>query len=216
MNYRAERASLENFHIKKLIFLSIFCWYFRNVSTIMTYLPGHMYRQFFKCTDKTPKRHYGGGGQWGNCPPPPPPPPASLWDGDIHKVLGVYFFCRVNNFLIPFISRHTTGRMSQNAVVEWKFFLDIRSAFYLHLSALQIFGPILVAGPNVFVMLKTFEVRAKLIERHEVYSNCILNVARRNSINILIVAGRTETASYFKSWNVPSSFFPTTFELHQS
>ena len=40
------------------------------------------------------------------------------------------------------------------------------------LTAFQIFGPILVAGPNVFIMLKTFEVHSKWknIERH---SKCI-------------------------------------------
>ena len=35
----------------------------------MTYLSAHMYRQISKCTDKTPKKHYGGGG--GELPPPP-------------------------------------------------------------------------------------------------------------------------------------------------
>ena len=62
---------------------------------------------------------------------------------------------------------------------EWKFFLHFW-IFEMHsknsdciLSAFQVFGPILVAGPNVFVMLKTFEVHSKLknIERH---SNCTL------------------------------------------
>ena len=71
--------------------------------------------------------------------------------------------------------------MSPNAVIEWKFSLH-SWIFEVHsknsdriLSALQIFGPILVAGPNVFVMLKTFEVRSKLksIERH---SKCILRL----------------------------------------
>ena len=33
----------------------------------MTYLSAYMYRQISKCTDKTPKKHYGGGG----APPPP-------------------------------------------------------------------------------------------------------------------------------------------------
>ena len=33
-----------------------------------------MYRQIFKCTDKTPKKHYGGGAV---APPAPPPPPPS-------------------------------------------------------------------------------------------------------------------------------------------
>ena len=35
----------------------------------MTYLSDNMYRQISKCTDKTPKKHYGG-----HCPLPPPPP----------------------------------------------------------------------------------------------------------------------------------------------
>ena len=36
-----------------------------------------MYRQIFKCTDKTPKNHYWGGGG-GQLPPPPAPPLATL------------------------------------------------------------------------------------------------------------------------------------------
>ena len=40
----------------------------------MTYLSAYMYRQISKCTDKTPKKHYGGGGGGeGNSPPPPAP-----------------------------------------------------------------------------------------------------------------------------------------------
>ena len=62
---------------------------------------------------------------------------------------------------------------------EWKFFV-YSWIFEVHsktsdciLSAFQIFGPILVAGPNVLLMLKTFEVHSKWrnIERH---SKCIL------------------------------------------
>ena len=62
---------------------------------------------------------------------------------------------------------------------EWKFFVH-SWIFEVHsknsdciLSAFQIFGPILVTGPNVLLMLKTFEVHAKWrnIERH---SKCIL------------------------------------------
>ena len=48
------------------------------LSVQMTCLSGYMYRQISKCTDKTPKMHYGG-----NCPPPPPPPPGYASDIDI-------------------------------------------------------------------------------------------------------------------------------------
>ena len=70
---------------------------------------------------------------------------------------------------------HTRGGMPS----EWKFVLH-SWIFEVHsknsdciLNAFQIFGPILVAGPNVFIMLKTFEVHSKWknIERH---SKCIL------------------------------------------
>ena len=63
--------------------------------------------------------------------------------------------------------------------LEWKFFV-YSWIFEVHskhsdciLSAFQTFGPILVAGPNVLLMLKTFEVHSKWrnIERH---SKCVL------------------------------------------
>ena len=59
-----------HFHIKKLLFLSIFCWYFRNFVDTNDILVGshvptdfQMYRQISKYTDKTQKKHYWGGGQ---------------------------------------------------------------------------------------------------------------------------------------------------------
>ena len=64
---------------------------------------------------------------------------------------------------------------------DWKFVVH-SWIFEVHsknsdciLSTFQIFGPILVTSPNVFIMLKTFEVHSKWknIERH---SNCILNI----------------------------------------
>ena len=70
------RASLENFshfHILKLLFLSIFCWYFRyfvarNDMLVGSHVPTkfQMYRQ--------KKALLGGEGS--SCPPAPPPP---LW-----------------------------------------------------------------------------------------------------------------------------------------
>ena len=62
---------------------------------------------------------------------------------------------------------------------EWKFFLhswvcEVHSKNSdCILSAFHIFGPILVAGPNVVIMLKTLKVHStwKNIERH---SKCIL------------------------------------------
>jgi len=73
---------------------------------------------------------------------------------------------------------HTRGRMSRNAVGMkiLCIFLDIRSCSKTSdciLSAFQIFESILEAGPNVLLMLKTFEVHSKWrnIERH---SKCII------------------------------------------
>ena len=61
------------FYILKLLFLSIFCRYIRYFVGTNDMLVGlYMYRQIFKCTDKTPKKHYWGGGQLPPCPPPPP------------------------------------------------------------------------------------------------------------------------------------------------
>ena len=67
------------FYILKLLFLSIFCRYIRYFVGTNDMLVGlYMYRQIskctdkiFKCTDKTPKKHYWGG----SCPPPTPCPP---------------------------------------------------------------------------------------------------------------------------------------------
>ena len=65
-------------HSYKLLFLSIFCRYIRYFVGTHDMLVGlhvptnvQMYRNISKCTDKTPKKHYGGGG--GELPPPPPP-----------------------------------------------------------------------------------------------------------------------------------------------
>ena len=61
---RVERASLENFriiYILNLLFLSIFCWYFR-------YFVGLQVPTISKCTNhanKTPKKQPGGGGGGG-------------------------------------------------------------------------------------------------------------------------------------------------------
>ena len=71
--------------------------------------------------------------------------------------------------------RHTRGRMSPNAVgmkIPGYSKCILKKSDCI-LSAFQIFGPILVIGPNVFIMLNTFEVHSKWqnIERH---SNCTL------------------------------------------
>ena len=68
--YICERASkFSHIHISKtaisfniLLVLQILCWY-------KWHLSGYIYRQISKCTEKTPKKHYGGGG--GNYPLPP-------------------------------------------------------------------------------------------------------------------------------------------------
>ena len=62
------RASLENFCIftfKNCYFFQYFVGTLGTLSVQTTYLSAYMYRQISKCTDKTPKTHYGGGG-----PPP--------------------------------------------------------------------------------------------------------------------------------------------------
>ena len=76
-----EQASLGNFCIftlKKLLFLSIFCWYFRNfvgTNDIHVLVGLHVYRQISKCANKSPKKHYGGGGQL-------PPAPSGYASGE--------------------------------------------------------------------------------------------------------------------------------------
>ena len=60
----SELRKILYFHILKLLFLSIFCWYF----SYFTYLSAYMYRQISKCTDKTPEKYYWGAGKF---PPPP-------------------------------------------------------------------------------------------------------------------------------------------------
>ena len=67
----SELRKFSHFYILKLLFLSIVCWYFRYFVGTNDMLSAYMYRQISKCTDKTPKKHYGGGGG-GNCPPAPP------------------------------------------------------------------------------------------------------------------------------------------------
>ena len=63
-----------NFHILKLLFSQYFVGTSATLSVQMTFLSANMYRQISKCTDKTPKKHYGGGGGGGNCPLCSPPP----------------------------------------------------------------------------------------------------------------------------------------------
>ena len=104
---------------------------------------------------------------------------------------------------------------------EWKFVVH-SWIFQVHsqnsdciLSAFQIFGPILVTGPNVFIMLKTFEVHSKRknIERH---SNCTLTAFwiflrdvtafQKHSKHYDRLRRRIETASHFKPCqNVPNA-----------
>ena len=77
----SELRKFWHFYILKLLFLSIFCRYIRYFVGTNDMLVGlYMYRQISKCTDKSPKRHYGGGGGaiaplppsgYANAPPPP-------------------------------------------------------------------------------------------------------------------------------------------------
>ena len=72
---RAERAKkFSHFHIEKLLFLSIFCWYVRNfVGTNDRVVGLHVPTDFQMYQQNSEKALLGGGG---NCPCPPPPP---LW-----------------------------------------------------------------------------------------------------------------------------------------
>ena len=59
-----ELREISDFHILKLLFLSIFCWYTSDTLSVQkTSLSAYIYQQISKCTDKT-------------APPPPPPPPS--------------------------------------------------------------------------------------------------------------------------------------------
>ena len=70
---RSERAyKMLAFYILKLLFISIFCRYIKyfvgtNDMLVGLHVPTNlqMYRQIFKCTDKTPKKHSWGGGGGG-------------------------------------------------------------------------------------------------------------------------------------------------------
>ena len=76
----SELRKLSRFYIIKLLFLSIFCRYFRYFVQ-MTFLSAYMYRQVSKCTDKTSEKHYGVGEAV--APLPPPPPPSSGYPSDL-------------------------------------------------------------------------------------------------------------------------------------
>ena len=68
------RASLEKMHfdIQKLLFLSIFCWYFRNFVGTNDILVGlHVPTDFQMYRQNSEKKHY-----WGAIAPPPHPPPS--------------------------------------------------------------------------------------------------------------------------------------------
>ena len=74
----AERASLEDFHIKKTaISFNILL----VLQKLRRYKNNDILAGSHACTDKTPKWHYGGGGGGGGngaIAHQPPPPPASL------------------------------------------------------------------------------------------------------------------------------------------
>ena len=59
----SELSKFSHFHILKLLFLSICCWYFRYFVGTNDMLIGlYTGRQISKCTDKTLKSGGGGGG----------------------------------------------------------------------------------------------------------------------------------------------------------
>ena len=98
-------------------------------------------------------------------------------------IMSLSYFSLSDSTLYP---SHTRGEMTRNAVRMkilcifldiWKFSKCILKNSDCILSTFQIFGPILVAGPNVLLMLKTFEVHSKWRNDQtafEVYSNCTL------------------------------------------
>ena len=70
MYERASRKFL-HFHVKKLLFLSIFCWYFRNFVGTNGILVGLHVPTDFQMYRQNSEKALGG-----NCTPAPPPP---LW-----------------------------------------------------------------------------------------------------------------------------------------
>ena len=80
------RASLEifAFHIKKLLFLSIFCWYFRNfvgTNDIGLLVGLHVPTDFQIYRQNSEKALWGSLGGGAPLPPPPPPPPSGYASG---------------------------------------------------------------------------------------------------------------------------------------
>ena len=113
--------------------------------------------------------------------------------------------------------RHNIEAEWARMPLEWKFVVH-SWIFEVHSknsdciqSAFQIFEPILVTGPNVFIMLKTFEVHSKW-KNIELHSDCILNILtgltafQQHSKHSDRLRRRIETASHFKSCqNVPNA-----------
>ena len=89
----SELRKFSCFHILKLLFLSVFCRYFRYFvgTNDMIILAAYMYRQISICTDKTPKKHYWGGGI-----PPPPPLAALVYTTCINTIL-IFLFRMTND-----------------------------------------------------------------------------------------------------------------------
>ena len=64
----SELRKILHFHIEKLLFLSIYCWYFRNFVGTNDILVGlHVPTDFQMYRQNSEKASWGGG----NCPPPP-------------------------------------------------------------------------------------------------------------------------------------------------
>ena len=77
------RKMFSHFYILKLLFLPIFCWYFRYFVGTNDMLVGlHGATNFEMYRQNSEKALLGEGG--GNCPPAPPPspPPATLMAGN--------------------------------------------------------------------------------------------------------------------------------------
>ena len=78
------------FYILKLLFLSIFCWYFRYfVGTNDKLVALHVATNFEMYQQNSEKALLGGGGE---LPPCPPPPPATLMAGNAKEA--DIWFCR--------------------------------------------------------------------------------------------------------------------------
>ena len=144
------RASLEKFCIftlKNAISFNMLL-VLQKLSRYKWLVGSHVYRQISKCTDKTPKKHYGVGGGGGGgvapLPHPPPPPPSPAIVAII--ILAVVQVLRAWLLLILLGENnnctHTTFRYAPDALLHGpiqyfcrslNFISFVMITFYLHM-----------------------------------------------------------------------------------